>query len=236
MGVEVLESEQYRTEEPALVAALDDAIDAKDAKEINRLVAALQPPLLFAIFEDARSFCLHRDEPVDFSSKWRKWRTVLRLMWAADDYFGLVLYRLRCALKAKGVPVLPRLLDILDIVLYQIRIGDHVVLKEGAYIPHGQIGLYGITYIGRRCVWGPWSGAGTVPGTSSWGPRVGNDVMVGTGARILGRLYVGANATVSANSIVYRDVPPHATAMGVPARVISARPGSPSTNGEPASE
>lgn len=223
MGVEVLEGELERTDEPALVAALDAAVDAKDAAEIDRLVEELQPPFFHAIFEDARAFCLHRDEPVDFSSRRRKWRTVFRLMWAADDYLGVVIYRARCALRARRIPVLPRLLDILDIVLYQIRIGDHVVLKEGVYIPHGQIGLYGVTYVGRRCVIGPWSGAGTAPGSSSWGPRIGNNVMIGTGAKIMGRVYIGANATISANAMVYRDVPPHATAMGVPARVVATR-------------
>jgi serine O-acetyltransferase len=224
MGVGVLEGELERTDEPALIGALDDAIDAKNAAEIDRLIGILQPPFLHAVFEDARSYCLHRDEAINFASTLSKWRTVFRLMWAADDYLGLFLYRLRCALKSKSVPVLPRLLDILDIVLYQIRIGDHVVLKEGAYIPHGQIGLYGITYIGRRTVWGPWSGAGTGRGTSSWGPRIGNNVFVGTGAKLMGRIYIGANATISANTVVLKDVPPQATAMGVPARIVRAQP------------
>ena len=219
VGVEVLEGELDRTDDPVLVAALDAAIDAKDASEIDRLIEKLRPPLLHAIFEDARSYCLHRDERVTFGSRWSKWATVARLCWSADDYFGLVLYRLRCALQARRVPVLPRLLDLLDIVLYQIRIGDHVVLKEGAYIPHGQIGLYGLTFVGRRCVIGPWAGCGTVPGTS-WGPRVGNNVMIGTGAKIMGRLYIGANAIIGANAVVIKDVPPHATAAGAPARIV----------------
>lgn len=223
MDARMLEGELERTDEPALVLALDAAIDAKDAAEIDRLIQALRPPFLYAIFEDARSFCLHRDEPVDFSSRWRKWRTVLRLMWAADDYLGLVIYRARCALRARGVPILPRLFDLLDIILYQIRIGDHVVIKEGAYIPHGQIGIYGITYIGRRCVIGPWAGAGTTHGSSSWGPRIGNNVFIGPGARVMGRLYVGANAIISAGSIVYRDVPPGTTAIGVPSRIVQSR-------------
>ena len=224
MGVGILEGELERTDEPDLIAALDAAIDAKDAAEIDRLVGVLQPPFLHAVFEDARSYCLHRDEAISFASTLSKWRTVFRLMWAADDYLGLFLYRLRCALKSKRVPVLPRFLDILDIVLYQIRIGDHVVIKEGAYFPHGQVGIYGITFIGRRCVIGPWAGAGTAPKTSSWGPRIGNNVFIGVGSRVLGKVYIGANATISPNSVVYRDVPPHATAMGVPARIVRAQP------------
>lgn len=217
MGVEVLESELDRTEEPALVAALDAAVEAKDSAEVDRLIRALRPALLHAIFEDARSFVLHREESVDFSSRWQKWRTVFHLMWAADDYLGLVIYRLRCALQAKGIPILPRLLDFIDIGFFSIRIGDHVALKEGAYIPHGEIGIYGITVVGRRCVIAPWVGIGTRQGTVS-GPRIGNNVFVGTGSKVLGHVYVGANAVIGANAVVTRDVPPHAIASGVPAR------------------
>ena len=43
-----------RTDEPALVAAIDAAVDAKDAVEIDRLIAILLPPFLHADFEDAR--------------------------------------------------------------------------------------------------------------------------------------------------------------------------------------
>jgi serine O-acetyltransferase len=227
MGVRVLPNELDRTDEEALTAALEAAIDAKDRAEVDRLLEALRPPFLLAIFEDARSFALHRDEPVDFGSRWSKWRTAFRLMWQSDDYFGVFLYRVRCALRARGVPVLPRLLEFVTMVLCQIRIGDHVVVKEGIYFPHGQVTLSAITVIGRRCVFGPWSGAGTLPG-SSRGPRIANDVFVGTGSKVMGAVHIGKNAVVSVNSFVSKDVPPFAVAVGVPARIVrgGASPGS----------
>jgi serine O-acetyltransferase len=40
----------------------------------------------------------------------------------------------------------------------------------------------------------------------------------------MGRIYIGANATISANTVVLKDVPPQATAMGVPARIVRAQP------------
>jgi len=54
------------------------------------------------------------------------------------------------------------------------------------------------------------------PGT----PVIGNDVFIGTGARILGGVKIGDGARIAANSVVLTDVPAGATAIGVPARVM----------------
>lgn len=51
-------------------------------------------------------------------------------------------------------------------------------------------------------------------------PKIGNDVILETGAKILGPVKIGDGAIVSANSIVATDVPPGATAIGVPCRII----------------
>jgi serine O-acetyltransferase len=53
------------------------------------------------------------------------------------------------------------------------------------------------------------------------GPDVGPLATIGTGAKVLGPVKVGARAQVGANSVVLDDVPPDATAVGAPARVVS---------------
>lgn len=50
-------------------------------------------------------------------------------------------------------------------------------------------------------------------------PRIGNNVTIHAGAKVLGKVRVGDNATIGANSVVITDVPPCATVMGVPATV-----------------
>jgi serine O-acetyltransferase len=50
-------------------------------------------------------------------------------------------------------------------------------------------------------------------------PTVGNRVMIGTGAKVLGPVYVGDDARIGANAVVVHDVPPGASAVGVPAKV-----------------
>ncbi len=168
-------------------------------------------------------FCYHRNEPIHFRSKLEKWLNVLRLLWAADDYIGVALYRVRTSLRAARVPILPRILHLVNILVFGIRIGDHVVVKEGVYIPHGQVVIDGMVLVGRGCFLGPWTTLGVVQG-NPLGPQLDDGVFVGTGAKILGPVHVGADSRIGANSLVLQDVPPNATVGGVPARVLKGGP------------
>lgn len=51
-------------------------------------------------------------------------------------------------------------------------------------------------------------------------PTLGNNVMVGSGAKVLGPIYIGDNARVAANAVVLRDVPANSTVVGVPGKVV----------------
>ena len=51
-------------------------------------------------------------------------------------------------------------------------------------------------------------------------PTVGNNVVIATGAKVLGAITIGDNARIGANAVVLKDVPPDATVVGVPGRVV----------------
>jgi len=51
-------------------------------------------------------------------------------------------------------------------------------------------------------------------------PTLGNNVVIGAGAKVLGPIYIGSNSKVGANSVVLKDVPEGATAVGIPAKNI----------------
>ena len=51
-------------------------------------------------------------------------------------------------------------------------------------------------------------------------PTLGNNIMVGAGAKVLGPFKVGDNARIAANSVVLREVPENATVVGVPGRIV----------------
>ena len=52
------------------------------------------------------------------------------------------------------------------------------------------------------------------------GPRIGPGVYIGAGAKVLGEIEIGRGARIGANAVVLMDVPPYATAVGIPARII----------------
>jgi serine O-acetyltransferase len=54
-------------------------------------------------------------------------------------------------------------------------------------------------------------------------PRLGNDVFIGAGAKVIGSVRIGDGAKVGANAVVVHDVPPHCTVVGIPARVVRRR-------------
>ena len=69
--------------------------------------------------------------------------------------------------------------------------------------------------IGRRLV---IDGTGKDSGKRH--PTIGNNVLIGTGAKVLGPFKVGDNSRIAANSVVLSEIPPDSTAVGIPARVV----------------
>jgi serine O-acetyltransferase len=92
-------------------------------------------------------------------------------------------------------------------------------LGKGFHIIHaGMQQIHPDVVIGERCGIMHNVTLGTNMGAEV--PVIGNDVFIGCGASILGKVTVGDGARIAANSLVITDVPPGAVAMGVPAKVI----------------
>ena len=138
----------------------------------------------------------------------------------SDAFLAQVLYRAKAALQRRGVPVLPRVCHRLAMVTGQVAIGDPVVVAPGLYLLHGQVVVDGLTEIGAGCVIGPFVTIGLRAGELQ-GPVVEDGVSVGTGAKVIGPVRVGAGARVGANAVVVGDVAPGATVAGAPARPLA---------------
>lgn len=102
--------------------------------------------------------------------------------------------------------------------VHGLEIDRDVAIGPGLYMPHPRGVLFAEgTRIGADCaVYGTVRFLKNPTGT----PHVGDYVFLGDGARVLGCVEVGSGATIGAGAVVTRDVPPGATAVGVPARVI----------------
>ena len=96
------------------------------------------------------------------------------------------------------------------------KIGKGLLIDHGSGVVIGEtaeIGDYCLIYQG--CTLG-----GTGKESGKRHPTLGNNVMVGSGAKILGPFKVGDNAKIAANAVVLEEVPPDCTAVGVPARIV----------------
>ncbi|MCM1579276.1 MAG: serine O-acetyltransferase, partial [Ruminococcus sp.] len=93
---------------------------------------------------------------------------------------------------------------------------------KGLFIDHGMGVVIGeTTEIGDNClIYQGVTLGGTGKDRGKRHPTLGNNVMVGAGARVLGPFKVGDNSKIAANAVVLESVPPNSTAVGVPARIV----------------
>lgn len=182
---------------------------------------ARHPRLRDAVLADARITAAYRGERAEFTSALDAAFQVARLAWVSDAFAAQALYRLKARLQARRVPVLPRLAHRLAMVLAQVSISDPVVVAPGIYLVHGQVVIDGIVEIGEGVVIAPWVTIGLRAGDPR-GATIERGASVGTGAKVIGPVRIGAGATVGANAVVVGDVPAGATVVGAPARPVDA--------------
>ena len=103
-----------------------------------------------------------------------------------------------------------------------IEIHPGAKIGKGLFIDHGMGVVIGETAeIGDNClIYQGVTLGGTGKEKGKRHPTLGDNVMVGAGARILGPFKVGDNAKIAANAVVLEEVPPNTTAVGVPARIV----------------
>lgn len=145
---------------------------------------------------------------------------------------ALLLHRVAHALREAGVPLVPRAIAYLGRALTGIEIHPAARVGPDFFIDHGSGVVIGETAEIGSCVT-LYQGA-TLGGTGfqrgKRHPTLGDNVTVGSGAKLLGPIYVGDGAKVGANTVVVEDVPPRSTVVGNPGhpvRVEGRRPEGP---------
>jgi serine O-acetyltransferase len=123
------------------------------------------------------------------------------------------------------VPVFPRLVSHVSRFFTGIEIHPGARIGEGFFIDHGMGVVIGETAeIGDNVLL--YQGV-TLGGTSlqkvKRHPTLGNDVVVGVGAKIIGNITIGDGSKIGAGSVVVSSVPPNATVVGVPGRIVAIR-------------
>jgi serine O-acetyltransferase len=138
---------------------------------------------------------------------------------------AIVLHRVAHDLNRRGVPILPRVISHFSRLVTGIEIHPGATIGRGLFIDHGMGLVIGeTTEVGDNVTLhqGVTLG-GTGKERGKRHPTLGDNVYVGVGAKILGAVRIGSDARIGAGAVVLNDVPPHTTAVGVPAKVVVYR-------------
>lgn len=147
---------------------------------------------------------------------------MLDVVLSYPGFHALLAHRFIHGLHRMRVPLLPRMLANFSRFLTGIEIHPGAKIGRGVFLDHGMGIVIGETAeIGDGCT--IYQGV-TLGGTSlskiKRHPTVGRNVVIGVNAVVLGSVLIGDNARIGAGSVVVKDVPSNATAVGVPARVV----------------
>lgn len=140
-------------------------------------------------------------------------------------YSGLhavLLHRVAHKLHKKGKTLSARAISQINRAVTGVEIHPAAEIGKGVFIDHGSGVVIGETaVVGDNCtIYQGVTLGGTGKHTGKRHPTLGNNVMVGAGAKVLGPFTVGDNSKIAAGAVVLREVPANSTAVGVPARNI----------------
>src|SRR3989338_8231896 len=134
---------------------------------------------------------------------------------------ALVFHKIARALWDMKIPFIPRAISQIARFITGIEIHPGAQIGKGFFIDHGMGVVIGETsIIGENVLLYQGvtlGGTGLAKGKRH--PTIGNNVVIGTGANVLGNITVGDNSYIGANAVVIKDVPPDSTVVGVPGRI-----------------
>ncbi len=150
------------------------------------------------------------------------WGRTLRLLWQYMSLRAMLWYRFGSWCKERRIPMIPGLVQRFLLRFFGLEIWIGAKIGGGLYIAHPVGTVIAVQEMGENCT---IVASVTTGMRNEWAfPRIGNNVFIGAGARVLGGIQVGDGAVIGANAVVIHDVPPGATAVGVPAKVIKQAP------------
>ena len=152
-------------------------------------------------------------------------RSVIEVLLCYPGLHAILLHRLAHRLYVWRVPLLPRLVSQFSRFVTGIEIHPGARIGRRFFIDHGmgvvigettEIGDDVLLYQGVTL-----GGTGAEKGKRH--PTIGNHVVIGTGAKVLGNINIGDWVKIGAGSVVVRPTPAHSTVVGVPGRVVSIK-------------
>lgn len=145
----------------------------------------------------------------------------LEVLLTYSGLHALVFYRISNAVLRLRIPFFPRWISQLGRFFTGIEIHPGAAIGNGLFIDHGMGVVIGeTTIIGDNVTM--YQGVtlgGTGKEKGKRHPTIGNNVVIGAGAKVLGNITIGDNSYIGANAVVIKDVPVNSTVIGVPGRI-----------------
>lgn len=149
-------------------------------------------------------------------------RSFLEVLLAYPGLHALLFHRAAHYLYKKGLILLPRLISQFSRFITGIEIHPGARIGEGLFIDHGTGVVIGETAeVGNNVtIYQGVTLGGTGKEKGKRHPTVGNNVVISTGAKVLGNIKVGDNTRIGAGSVVLKDVPANTTVVGIPGKIV----------------
>ncbi len=146
---------------------------------------------------------------------------LLEIVFLYSGLHAIIAYRVSHAIWSRRIPFAPRLISQIARFFTGIEIHPGAKISKGLFIDHGMGVVVGETaIIGKNVtLFQGVTLGGTGKETGKRHPTLGDNIVVGAGAKVLGNITIGDNSYIGANAVVLRDVPPNTTVVGVPGRV-----------------
>jgi serine O-acetyltransferase len=152
-------------------------------------------------------------------------KSVLEIVLCYPGFHAIVWHRLAHKLYKAGVPLLPRMISQFSRFFTGIEIHPGASIGRRFFIDHGmgvvigetaEVGDDVLLYQGVTL-----GGTGNEKGKRH--PTLGDNVVVGAGAKVLGSIRIGDHVKIGAGSVVVHPVPDHCTVVGIPGRIVRSR-------------
>lgn len=168
--------------------------------------------LVRIIFHREIQACFERDPAA---------KNILEIILTCSGLHAIIIHRIAHILWQLKIPVVPRFISQIARLFTGIEIHPAAIIGQGLFIDHGMGVVVGETSnIGNNVtIFQGVTLGGTGKQKGKRHPSIGNNVVIGAGAKLLGNIIIGDNSAIGANAVVIRDVPPNSTVVGVPGRV-----------------
>ena len=147
---------------------------------------------------------------------------IAEVIFCYPGFQALLFHRIAHKLAYWGVPFLPRYISYLTRIITGIEIHPKARIGNRFFIDHGEGVVIGETAIigDDVLIYQQVTLGGTGKEHGKRHPTIGNNVIIGAGAKVLGNITLGDNVRVGAGSVVIEDVPENSTVVGVPGQIV----------------